>query len=132
MTGYFARDFQYFLDEIGVIDHLTLVSPITDPWGILNTATDEMFRVYTQSGVATTLYETNGTISDDISKITDGSLWASLTETNGYAYSHIAIETTVGNFNAGDFNAYLALNFVVNNTGLNWTNINDINESEHG
>lgn len=100
-------------------------------------AAGEMLALYSQSGSGTTPFESNGSMSDDISKATDGTKWATfgLTPTGnmgtGYFYSHItAQQTPISNF-AGE--AFAALNLLYNNTGFSaFGGVNDPNENEKG
>lgn len=121
-------------------DHLVLLTPtVADPFGIL--ALGESLRLFTQIGAGTTLFESNGTIFDDIAKATDGTLWASFAagagspaapahDTDGFMYSHVDLSTTLSNFSNQE--AFMGLNLVLNMTGMNLALINDVNENEVG
>lgn len=150
LSGVFAQQIiEVKSDPITGILHLTFGNPtITsftngagDTWST-GLASGEMFRFYLQEP-ASTLFESNGTMLDDVTKATDGSLFASfgLDSTNGagldgifgngddtgYVYSHPVLGLNPNGF------AYGALNFVVNNTGFGeYRLINDLNETEIG
>lgn len=126
---------------VGIVTHLTLGNPTLGSFaGVASPfAAGEMFRLYTDSG---TVFESNGTIADDVSKAIDGSLWASfgLDATNGlgldgipgtaddtgYAYSHPILGANPEGL------AWGALDFVTNNTGYSFDGVNDLNETELG
>jgi hypothetical protein len=129
LSGYFAQRIAAITlnDPALGIEHLTLDSAI-DPWGILPAGT--MFALYVDDGAGFSAYETNGTILDDIGKAINGSLFGTLTEVGGYAYGHVDIDLALSNFS--DQEAFVALNFIINNTGFGYLGLNDINENEVG
>lgn len=107
----------------------------------------EQIAFFQQSGVGTTVFESNGSMLDDVTKATDGgnkilsyaySPGADLTygdspataaDDTGYWYSHAPTLTPV----SGDVGSTkLGLDLVVNTTGFTFNKLNDINESEVG
>lgn len=136
-SGYFAQEVKEvqlnFNDPIfgtpTTTDRIIFSNVQEDPWGIVGAG--EMFRFYRQSGVGTTAFESNGNALDDITKATDGSLYFSvgLNEDTGFAYSETQLGEVLANF-AGV--AYFALDLVENNTGLEFSKINDPNERNYG
>ena len=129
LSGYFAQRIASITanDPVAGIEHITLDSAI-DPWGRLAAGT--MFEVYVDDAGGFSAYETNGSISDDITKATNGALWATLGDASGYAYGHVDLDLTLSNFS--DQEAFLALDFIINNTGFGYLALNDINENEVG
>lgn len=114
------------------------------PW--LTPSNNEIMSFWTQTGAGTTVYESNGTMFDDIQKATDGSLWASfgynnngtttstdpndpafVSDDDGYFYSHVSIFVPLANFTG---EAWAGLDAIVNNTGFLFADINDPNEVE--
>lgn len=119
------------------------------PW--LDPTQNEIMSFWTQTGAGTTVYESNGTMFDDIQIATDGALWASFGYDNngttgttdpldpfaadpgvvfdddGYFYSHVSIGVPLANFTG---EAWAGLDAIVNNTGFIFTDINDPSEVE--
>jgi hypothetical protein len=94
-----------------------LVSTDVDPGGVFNAAdktAQTLVKFYTDT---TNGYETNGTVADDISKVTDGTPWASFGFAGGGYWS--ASTAPVGNGTSG------GVNFISNNTDLNWGKVLD-------
>ena len=94
-----------------------LSSTDTDPGNVFNAAdmaAQTLVKFYTDT---TNGYETNGTVADDISKVTDGTPWASFGFANGGYWS--ASTAPIGNGTSG------GVNFISNNTGLNWGKVLD-------
>lgn len=89
----------------------------TDPGGVF-TASDKaaqtLIKFYTDT---TNAFETNGSVADDISKVTDGSLWASFGFGGGGYWT--TSTAPVGSGTSG------GLNLITNNTGLSWTKVFD-------
>lgn len=166
-TGAKDRFSGYFLQQVAAVDfnpdssnpgnsddHLDLTAAtVADPFGILNTAAGEQMGFFVNDGPEPdTGFQSNGTILDDITRATDGALWATLgdglvnptTDTNGdgkcetcdqdgFAYSHP--DLTGAASNVSQQRAYLALNLV--NTGAAYnlgaiSRINDTGENEKG
>ena len=94
-----------------------LGSADSDPGNVLNAsdkANQTLVKFYTDTANA---YETNGTVTDDISKVTDGTLWASFGFANGGYWT--ASTAPIGSGTSG------GVNFISNNTGLNWGKVLD-------
>lgn len=89
----------------------------TDPGGVFTAAdkaSQTVVKFYTDTVNA---FETNGSRADDISKVTDGTFWASMGFANGGYWT--ASTAPVGSGTSG------GVNFVVNNTGLSWAKVTD-------
>jgi len=148
LSGVFAQKIlEVKVDGFG-ITHLTLGNPTVGSFcsGIdcfsTGLAPGEMFAFYHQIGGGTTIFESNGTMADDVTKATDGGLFMTfgLDATNGagldgvfgtfddtgYAYSH----PILGANPEGD--AFGGLDIKTNNSGFLFAGINDINECEIG
>ncbi len=135
LTGIFA---QRILDisSHGGITHLTLGNPTLTSYcrgadcfstvGLLSPG--EMFALYLQQGGGTTVFESNGTMLDDVSKATDGSLWVTLgINGDAFVYSHPILGVNPEGL------AFGGLNVIQNNTGVTtFQGINDPNETEVG
>lgn len=96
---------------------VTLGSAVVDPNGIFSTAelASGMFaKLFTDS---VTPFESNGSISDDITKATDGVSWGSLSLMNGYW--SVALMANGVAFGGG------GANFALNGSGFNWGAISD-------
>jgi hypothetical protein len=157
-TGYFAQEViaVHLVPETGpdpfdplqtTVDHLQLSAPSVDPFAGVGgkpslAGTGAQFQLFVQEGVGTTVYETNGTTFDDVTKATDGVLWATLgtgvdvplmtPDLDGFTYSHVDQTLTLENA-AGEF--FAALNLVTTGAAYNagtLEQINDVNESELG
>lgn len=144
-TGYFAQQVLKNYpagtdpyDPATNVAHLVLTQAAVDPFGILGAG--EMFRLYADDTVS--VFESNGTTFDDVTKATDGAFWFSLgtgvdvagsasgADLDGFFYSHSDTTGTVENF-AGE--AEVALEIVQNATGYEFlSNLNDPNEVEMG
>lgn len=74
-----------------------------DPYGKLNTAAGEVMKLWADSS---SIFEANGSVLDDISKATDGTVWGSFTTNGGYWYSPTAPGVNTVGLN------YAGLNFV--------------------
>lgn len=135
----------------GTADDLPADSFDIGPW--LDIGNNEMMSFWVQSGPGTTVYEYNGTMSDDISKATDGAKWATFGHSNGadgiwgpnpgpdgiwgtaddfndddgYSYSHSALGEPLANFTG---EGWAGLDAIVNNTGFAFSDINDPSENE--
>ncbi len=162
LTGYFVQKViaidgppDPFSANPGLNPHLTLGQPTFDPFGKLDLAAGEMYRIWHDSGPGATPFEFNGTVPtngkgtapgrgaeitvanlmDDVAKATDGLLWLSCgagadnDPSDGFAYSHVPINAAFGAFVG---NAQLALNAIMNNTGFAFSGLNDPNEIELG
>lgn len=126
----------YFLNRVtsiiapgveGSFAHINIGAAASDPNGVLTAsdlASGVVLKMYTDSGTA---FETNGSVADDITKATDGSLWASFTTAGGYWYTHAPI-VPPGFGSIGE--SFGGLNFVTNNTGLPFEKVNDPLEAE--
>lgn len=132
----FANNLPLYHIDFGTAARTTFTNQdgsTTDISGLLNA--NEMMALYYQNGPTTTVFESNGTINDDVAKATDGSKWMGLglSPTQGmgagYFYSHVNIYTPLNNF---DGNAWAALNVMTNNTGFVFGGVNDPNEQEKG
>lgn len=89
----------------------------TDPNGVFTAAdiaAQTAVKFYTDTANA---FETNGSVADDISKVTDGMFWASFGFAGGGYWT--ASAAPVGSGTSGGFN------FVTNNTGLSWAPVFD-------
>jgi len=127
--------------EMGAVDSGLDLSTLTG-YGLTDanfTAVDRaagvVLNLYTDT---TTAYQENGAggggtdagkIAADIDRATDGNLWGSLGITDGYWYSHSPFYDPLG-LNADTILSYSGLNFVTNNTGYDYQDVNDPNESE--
>ena len=145
LTGVFSQKIIGISADPGTgILHLTLGNPTLSTYAGISSpfSSGEMFRLYTQTGGGTTPFESNGTIADDVTKATDGALWATLgldatnglgvdgipgtPDDTGYAYSHPVLGPNL----TGE--AWGGLTFKINNTGYAFDGINDVNETEIG
>jgi hypothetical protein len=104
---------------------------------------NEIISLWRDTGMGTTVFESNGTFAQDTDIATDGSLWMTLgydfgadgdagtIDDTGYLYSHPNIDPLdpLVNF-SGEF--WGGLDLIVNNTGLDFDTINDPNELEMG
>lgn len=142
-TGYFAQQVTQIqlagADPSGA-DHIVLGAAAIDPFGKLSAG--EAFRLYVDSGLGTTTFQSNGTTFDDIMRATDGLLWASLgsggviaapgIDPDGYMYTHTDLSLAI---NPSEPTAFMALNLMLlgpaYNAGL-LALINDLNENEIG
>ena len=113
------------------------------PW--LTPANNEIMSLWTETGAGTSVYESNGIMSQDISVATSGSLWASfgynnngttvgpvgdpafVSDDDGYFYSHVSMGVPLSNFTG---EAWAGLDAIVNNTGFLFAGINDPSEVE--
>lgn len=150
LTGIFAQRVEAIImpdttDPLNTQPHLVFGNPTIFNFGGVDVssylAAGEMFALFTQTGVGTTVFESNGSILDDVTKATDGSKWMSLgylpgadgtygtADDDGYFYSHASLGTPLQNFTG---EAWGALNIVFNGTGYDFVAINDPNESEIG
>lgn len=95
----------------------SLESGDVDPNGVFTAAdiaAQTAVKFYTDTANA---FETNGSVADDISKVTDGMFWASFGFAGGGYWT--ASEAPIGSGTSGGFN------FVTNNTGLSWAPVFD-------
>lgn len=132
-------------DSANTQTHLVFGNPTIFNFGGVDVssylAAGEMFALFSQTGVGTTVFESNGSIADDVNKATDGTKWMSLgysagsdsiygtKDDDGYFYSHVTLGTSLQNFTG---EAWGALNIVFNGTGYDFMAINDPNETEIG
>lgn len=140
ITGVFAQR----VDEIFFVDpydldqtsypHINLGTPTLSQFtydGVefsIGLEDGEMFAFYHQSGLGTTPFESNGSVTDDIAKATDGELWFTLgLEDAGYFYSHTSLGATLVNFTG---EAWGALYVMRNNSGFQFNLVDDANEFE--
>ncbi|MEJ2646622.1 MAG: PEP-CTERM sorting domain-containing protein [Gammaproteobacteria bacterium] len=136
-TGYFAQQIKQVLTPdpypgAGILSHVVLQSPTTDPFGRLGAG--QMFQLYVQDGGGTTIYNESGTFASTIASATDGTLWATLGAgstitpgtpvADGYAYSHVDLTQTISNLASDSF---AALNIVTTGAAFNLGNIKPIN-----
>lgn len=94
-----------------------LGSTDVDPGGVFNAAdktAQTLVKFYTDTNNG---YKTNGPVATDISQVTDGTPWASFGFAGGGYWS--ATTAPVGNGTSG------GVNFISNNTGLNWGKVLD-------
>lgn len=130
LTGYFLLEIDsisYDIDPNGT--DLLYFKPYSgsDPYNILNTGNGEVMALFTDSS---TPYEENGSISDDIAKATDGNLWATLGFATNDNYWYAIANT---DFSVLPYTNYTSigtggLDFIVNNTSLDWVPVVDPNE----
>jgi hypothetical protein len=138
-NGYFAQEVSsIILSEGGnAYEHLNMTTATVDPWGILTGIPGAMLALW----VGSSPYETNGSIFDDITKVTNGVMWGALgagatgDDLDGYAYSHVDMDLNFGNFNDQETN--FALDFVQTGAAFNLNlatleKINDYSENELG
>ncbi|MCK4542170.1 MAG: PEP-CTERM sorting domain-containing protein [Spirochaetales bacterium] len=127
----------------GTADDLPADSFDISPW--LTPANNEIMSLWTETGAGTSVYESNGIMSQDISVATSGSLWASfgynnngttvgpvgdpafVSDDDGYFYSHVSMGVPLSNFTG---EAWAGLDAIVNNTGFLFAGINDPSEVE--
>jgi hypothetical protein len=96
-----------------------LGSTDTDPGGVFtpdDKTNQTLVKFYTDTVNA---YESDGDVDNDISKVTDGNLWASFGFANGGYWT--ASTAPIGNGTTG------GVNFITNNTGINWGKVLDSN-----
>ncbi|MBU1977885.1 MAG: VPLPA-CTERM sorting domain-containing protein [Gammaproteobacteria bacterium] len=94
-----------------------LGSTDVDPGNVFNAAdkaAQTLVKLYTDTNNG---YKTNGPVATDISQVTDGTLWASFGFANGGYWT--ASTAPIGNGTSG------GVNFISNNTGLNWGKVLD-------
>lgn len=105
---------------------------------------NELFAFYYQTGDGTTVFESDGTLLDDVTRATDGTKLFSLgysdagspadspanaADDNGYAYSHPNITQVTSNLTGS---AFFGLDTITNLTGFNFSPLDDFNENELG
>lgn len=101
---------------------VTLGPAASDPNGKFSAselAAGAAFKLYVDDGAAATPYEVDGSIADDITKATDGQLWASLGFTGTDAYWSALILKDGSIFGAG------GVNFINNATGMTFDKVVD-------
>lgn len=105
---------------------------------------NEIFAFYYQTGAGTTVFQSNGTLLDDVTRATDGTKLftlgysdggtpanddASAADDTGYAYSHPSIQAVLSNLTG---EAFFGLDTITNLTGFSFGVLNDANENELG
>ncbi|SDT97366.1 PEP-CTERM sorting domain-containing protein [Desulfobacula phenolica] len=151
LTGLFAQRIEAIYapnkdpyDANNSLTHIVLGAPTVSTFNPLGGGSfttgltgDESMALYYDTGA--TLFESNGSIVNDVAKATDGSLWMTLgynnsgtddiSDDDGYNYSHTAqLGTTVNNFTGEN---WAALNVYRNLFGELLTgDMNDPNENE--
>jgi len=151
-TGYFAQRVGAVVDLGGGDSHLDLQTPTSDPFGILDLASGEMFRFFVDTGAAATPFEFNGTVPangaglgaglgaevthanllDDVNKATDGTAYLSFgvgvdnDDSDGFSYSHLPLAAALGGFSG---EAWYELNNILNTPGIIFDFLTDPNET---
>lgn len=138
-SGYFVAQvtsvFDAFPASSPYAAAVTLGSSSTDPNGKFSAselAAGSAFKFYVDSGPSATAFESNGSVSDDIAKATDGLLWGTLgfsaasdgaigvaTAPNAHAYWSALILKNGTIFGAG------GLDFLVNAAGIDFDVVTD-------
>ena len=90
-------------------------------------AAGEEFAFYLQTGLGTTIFESNGTMLDDVTKATDGAVFLTLGPAvtagdvgPGVVYSHVDFNFLTTQFPVDNFGG---LNIITNGTGLSFIGI---------
>ena len=92
----------------------------SDPNGIMTSAdlaAGTIMKLYTDT---TTPYTSGGPVATDIANATNGALWASLGFTGAGGYWTVSLAPT--GFSSGTNGG---INFITNNTGMNWAKVTD-------
>ncbi len=153
LTGYFAQEVKAVNFTSGnpgddpydnnqtLLDHIELGPSSADPFGILNTANNEMFALYrdmTGMDAGTVFTNNSADIQDDVDNATDGTLWAIWgvdmgicddTDdcTDGYAYSHADLAQDLATFES---RAVFGLNNLVKGAAYNLPPLAAINDPQ--
>lgn len=123
-SGYFAAQvtsvFNAFPASSPYAAAVTFGPASTDPNGKLTAAelaAGSVFKLYIDSSVGATPFETNGSISDDVAKATDGVFWGTL----GFAGSNAYWSALV--LKNGQILGSGGLDFIANATGMEFDSI---------